>query len=147
MKIPAFTSDQQARLRELRAQRAPIWVQIAELQCSPQTLQREAKRAGIPGMKDPIDKRRFAKRWEEGASIEELMAEFGRKESTVRSVPSKLQLSRPKAHPWAQIAALKAELAAAREEIARLRAGATGPNGAARPAPRREDRDGVPRRT
>jgi hypothetical protein len=146
MKIPEFTPAQQDRLRDLRARRVPIWQQTAELQCSSQILNREAKRLGLSGMKDPIDKRRFGQRWDEGASIEELMEEFGRKESTIRALASRLQLTRPVIHPRVRIKELEAELAAAREEIARLRAG-PGPNGAARPAPRREDRDGVPRRT
>jgi hypothetical protein len=144
-RVEPFTSDQQARLREMRARKAPIWEQISEFRCSPQVLNKEVKRLGLPGMKTPIDKRKFGERWEAGASIEELMAEFGRSESTIRGVAHRLGLTRSRIHPWAQIATLKPELAAAREEIARLRAG-PGPNGAARPAPRREDRDGVPRR-
>jgi hypothetical protein len=136
-----ITSDQQARLRELRARKAPTWEQIAEFRCSPQILNKEVKRLGLPGMKDPIDKQNFAERWEAGASIEELMREFGRRESTIRGTAHRLGLSRPHVSAWAQIADLKAKLAAAHEEIARLR----GANGGARPAPRREDREGVPR--
>ena len=138
--VAAFTPQQQTRLREMRTRGAPIWEQIAEFRCSLQTLNREVKRLGL--LRQGVDKRKFAERWEADATIEELMVEFKRKESTVRSLAHKLGLTRPKAHPRMQIADLKAQLAVAHEEIARLR----GLNGGARPAPRREDRDGVPLR-
>jgi hypothetical protein len=139
-RVEPFTPAQQTRLRDMRAQGTAVWEQVAEFRCSPQTLNREVKRLGL--LRQGVDKRKFAQRWEAGASIEELMVEFNRKESTVRATASKLGLTRPKAHPWAQIADLKAKLAAAQEEIARLR----GANGAARPAARREESDGVRRR-
>ena len=92
-RVEPFTPIQQARLCEMRARKAPIWQQLAEFRCSPQILNKEVTRLGLPSMKQPIDKRKFAERWEAGASIEELMCEFGRGESinqgmAARELPS-----------------------------------------------------------
>ena len=89
----ATSAFEEFHLCEMRARKAPIWPQLAEFRCSPQILNKEVTRLGLPSMKQPIDKRKFAERWEAGASIKELMCEFGRGESinqgmAARELPS-----------------------------------------------------------